>query len=234
MSKDKINFTRTINAIKEYDEIEKRFQEVELKEPADIDKAVRSLEELEKAGEKVGLMYGLDTSDRNSVETCRTLIRPGSNRITPGEHDVCFVRRMVRDFHDPSVPALKETYQPFIEHDVVFFYKECRPYRDSRVLPMGTKRCRYVLPMGTRGVVVHTYPTKSALELEILDSKLPSNKFDKVITISNPHDYLCKSGYNDDVYKAMQEIVKGLKSGEITPDDIKKSIKELEKRKDVQ
>ena len=83
--------------------------------------------------------------------------------------------------------------------------------------------------MGTKGVVVHTYPTKSALELEIINSKLPSNKFEKVITINNPHEYLCRSGYNDDAYKAIQEIVKNLKNGEMTPDDIKSWIPRIER-----
>jgi hypothetical protein len=48
----------------------------------------------ERLGEAVGIAFGLDTADRNSLETCRGCIRPGHRIPGPGE-ELSFVRRMV-------------------------------------------------------------------------------------------------------------------------------------------
>jgi len=102
---EKINLTRTIHAIEAYDHLLEKFQQLDAAKE-DADKILRALSDLEAAEEHVGYMYGLDTSDRNNVDDCRKYVHPGNKEVSPGEDDVCFVRRMVRDFHSPDVPTL--------------------------------------------------------------------------------------------------------------------------------
>lgn len=102
MDNDKINMTRTIKALEAYDKANKRFQELS---PRELNE--EELSKLEKLAEEVGYAYGLDTSDRNNIETCRQCIRPGPSTPAPG-FELSFVRRMARDFHDASMKPLPE------------------------------------------------------------------------------------------------------------------------------
>ena len=58
------------------------------------EEAVAGLKKLEELGEAVGMAFGMDTADRNSVETCKRSIRPGPKVPGPG-CELSFVRRMV-------------------------------------------------------------------------------------------------------------------------------------------
>jgi len=60
------------------------------------------LNKIDEADEAVGAAYGMETCDRNGPEDCKRHIRAGQAGIRPGERDECFVRRMVRDHHDPE------------------------------------------------------------------------------------------------------------------------------------
>lgn len=55
--------------------------------------------ELERLGQAVGEAFGLDTADRNSVNTCREVIRPGHKIPGPG-CELSYVRRMVNKWRD--------------------------------------------------------------------------------------------------------------------------------------
>jgi hypothetical protein len=85
----KRDFTRTIAAIKAYDEFDTKF------EASGTQKEVlKKFAELERLASAVGEAFGLDTSDINSVDTCRACICPGPRVPGPGAH-LSFVRRMV-------------------------------------------------------------------------------------------------------------------------------------------
>jgi hypothetical protein len=45
-------------------------------------------------GEAVGIAFGLDTADRNSMDTCKSGIRPGNKIPAPG-CELSFVRKAV-------------------------------------------------------------------------------------------------------------------------------------------
>ncbi len=72
------DLTRTIKAIEAYDKA------------ADAS----DLEALEALGESVGEAFGLDTSDRNNLNDCKQLIRPGP-KVPGSGYELSFVRRMV-------------------------------------------------------------------------------------------------------------------------------------------
>lgn len=94
---DKLVLTRTIKALEEYDaadaEYEKLMSRHMMVSGRDAD---ATLKRLDRLAEAVGYAYGLDTSDRNSVETCRQCVRPGPKIPAPG-CELSFVRRMVAD-----------------------------------------------------------------------------------------------------------------------------------------
>ena len=63
--------------------------------------------ELERLGEAVGIAFGLDTADRNSMDTCKGCIRPGHKVPAPGA-ELSFVRRMVAKWEASVRPADNE------------------------------------------------------------------------------------------------------------------------------
>jgi len=77
--KDILNMSRTHAALQAYDEAHAR--EVPLETNAE---ALAYFDELDRLAEAVGEAFGLDTADRNSLETCCQCVRPGP-----------FVREMV-------------------------------------------------------------------------------------------------------------------------------------------
>lgn len=96
MNDDLPDLSRTRDAIKAYDLVDSEFTTDRIlsgEAPIDIP------QKLEKLGEAVGIAYGLDTADRNSLETCKQYIRPGPANPPPG-YDISFVRRMVRDWQN--------------------------------------------------------------------------------------------------------------------------------------
>ncbi len=85
------DLSRTYRALQRHDEIERA-----MLSPKINDRQWALLnEELEQAARNVGLAYGRDTSDRNSVATCVEAIRPGPSVPAPGATE-SFVRRAVR------------------------------------------------------------------------------------------------------------------------------------------
>jgi hypothetical protein len=84
------DLSRTKAAIEAYDAFDAQFDRMERNQDA----VVAWFAELERLGEAVGIAFGLDTADRNSLETCRGCIRPGHRIPGPGE-ELSFVRRMV-------------------------------------------------------------------------------------------------------------------------------------------
>lgn len=82
--KDKLNLQRTRDALVAYD----AFHAKDV--PLDTNtEASAYFAELDRLAEAVGEAFGLDTADRNSLETCRQCVRPGP-----------FVRRMVKAWED--------------------------------------------------------------------------------------------------------------------------------------
>jgi len=92
VKRDLPDLTRTALAIAAYDEFDSRFDEVVNMNTLH---AVEALEKLEKLGWEVGHAFGLDTADRNSIQTCEQCIRPGFKVPGPGCEE-SFVRRMVK------------------------------------------------------------------------------------------------------------------------------------------
>lgn len=92
-----LDFTRTVAAIDAYDALDAAFMAADTEA-----KLWKALAELNAAGEAVGYAYGLDTSDRNSLETCRSCVRPGPKVPPPGA-ELSFVRRMVADWRARNV-----------------------------------------------------------------------------------------------------------------------------------
>lgn len=91
MSQEKLpDLSRTRDAIRLYD-----FHEDSWMDSFSIDQAIRWMNHLERLGEAVGVAFGMDTGDRNSLATCRQCIRPGPRIPGPG-YQLSFVRRMVK------------------------------------------------------------------------------------------------------------------------------------------
>lgn len=86
------NLSRTIAALKAYDEADEGF--ATHSHAMSDEEADAMFQRLEKLGEAVGAAYGLDTADRNDPKTCAALIRPGP-RVPPVGSELSFVRRMV-------------------------------------------------------------------------------------------------------------------------------------------
>lgn len=56
-------------------------------------------EVLELLRQSVGVAYGLDTQDRNNIQTCIETIRPGPKEPAVGQ-ELSFVRRMCLDHRE--------------------------------------------------------------------------------------------------------------------------------------
>lgn len=98
-----LDLARTSAALAAYDIVDAGVAELlETDELTDelIEKALALLEE---AGEAVGAAFGEDTSDRNSVETCRGCVRPGPAEPAPGA-ELSFVRRLVAEWRRRGHP----------------------------------------------------------------------------------------------------------------------------------
>ena|SRR5271157_1535205 len=94
------DLARTALAIKKYDAYKTKFCDA-VDQASAIDKAMNTVTDLKKMIEKleilaqaVGHAYGLDTADRNDMDTCEGHIRPGPAVPGPG-FELSFVRRMV-------------------------------------------------------------------------------------------------------------------------------------------
>jgi len=87
------DLTRTVKAIEEHDAYKAEFCDAVDRNDStdDLGKMVEKLEVLAKA---VGHAYGLDTADRNDMDTCEGCVRPGPAVPGPG-CEISFVRRMV-------------------------------------------------------------------------------------------------------------------------------------------
>jgi hypothetical protein len=84
------DLARTVKALEEYDVFDKEFCAMDRD-----DDLVAALEKLDRLGEAVGIAFGLDTADRNSMDTCKNHIRPGPATPAPG-CELSFVRRMAK------------------------------------------------------------------------------------------------------------------------------------------
>ena len=67
------DLSRTRAAIVAYDE----FDNKAVFEGMDQDEVLAWFKKLEGLGEAVGIAFGLDTADRNSMDTCKRCVRPG-------------------------------------------------------------------------------------------------------------------------------------------------------------
>lgn len=93
----KHQFPLTRVAIEAYDAFDATF-ETALDE-ADQEKVTAWFKEQDRLGEAVGVAFGVETSDINSVETCRGCIRPGHKIPGPGCEE-SFVRKAVRKWEE--------------------------------------------------------------------------------------------------------------------------------------
>jgi len=84
-----LDFSRTKAAIEAYDEFDVGFDE-----KGSQAEVLAQFAELERLGAAVGIAFGLDTADRNSMDTCKGCIRPGPREPAPGA-DLSFVRKAV-------------------------------------------------------------------------------------------------------------------------------------------
>ena len=89
------NLSRTEAAIKAYDEFNESF----CTDGLTNDEVLAEFAKLETLGEAVGFAFGLDTADRNSLDTCKACIRPGHKIPGPG-CELSFVRRMVGNWRN--------------------------------------------------------------------------------------------------------------------------------------
>ena len=67
------DLSRTRAALAAYDE----FDNKAVFEGMDQDEVLAWFKKLEGLGEAVGIAFGLDTADRNSMDTCKRCVRPG-------------------------------------------------------------------------------------------------------------------------------------------------------------
>jgi hypothetical protein len=84
------DLSRTEAAIEEYDKYDESFDPSKM----NASDAIAGFAKLEQLGEAVGIAFGTDTSDRNSVSTCKGCIRPGHKVPGPG-CELSFVRQAV-------------------------------------------------------------------------------------------------------------------------------------------
>lgn len=87
MSRDLPHLVRTRKAVAEYDELDQ--QPI----PSSNAEALEYLKRLDDLGEAVGIAFGQDTADRNSMETCRKYVRPGK----ADAKELSFVRKFLAD-----------------------------------------------------------------------------------------------------------------------------------------
>jgi hypothetical protein len=88
------DLSRTAKAIEEHDAYKIEFADAidnGKGKALDLLKVVSKFEALAKA---VGHAYGLDTADRNAMDTCENHVRPGPEVPGPG-CEISFVRKMV-------------------------------------------------------------------------------------------------------------------------------------------
>jgi len=84
-------------AIEIYDKADEEFSRKLDGDDYEAQEIINDLDHLEKLEENVGYTYGLETSDFNNPETCKSCIRPGTKVAQPG-CELSFVRRMVIDY----------------------------------------------------------------------------------------------------------------------------------------
>ena len=89
--KNNLDLSRTAAAIIAYDAFDATYDNAT---HMTCDEAIAWFDELEQLGEAVGIAFGLDTADRNSMDTCKACVRPGPKVPAPG-FATSFVRRMV-------------------------------------------------------------------------------------------------------------------------------------------
>lgn len=91
------NLARTAAAIEAYDRVD--VEVTALLEGDDLTNAgvLEAVAKLEAAGEAVGVAFGEDTSDINSMETCRACVRPGPAVPSAGAEQ-SFVRRLAEEW----------------------------------------------------------------------------------------------------------------------------------------
>lgn len=100
------DLTRTAAAILAYDKFDEELNFSNMNN----DEALAAFAELDRLGEAVGEAFGLDTADRNSVETCKQSIRPGHKAPAAGFPE-SFVRKTVRKWKEGQQHA--EDKAPF-------------------------------------------------------------------------------------------------------------------------
>jgi hypothetical protein len=81
------DLSRTAQAIREYDAYKIDWDGTNTY-------LLKAIDKQDALAEAVGIAFGLDTADRNSMDTCRRFIRPGFAVPAPG-YELSFVRRMV-------------------------------------------------------------------------------------------------------------------------------------------
>ena len=86
------DFSRTITAIAEYD----AFVEQPWPEHVNQAEAEALFAKEAQLGEDVGIAFGHDTADINSMDTCRGYVRPGYKNPVGGEANLSFVRKTVQ------------------------------------------------------------------------------------------------------------------------------------------
>lgn len=93
-----LDLSRTAEALRTYDQFDEDvISKISWDTPYSV--AEKWQEHLEHLGENVGYMFGLETSDRNNVDDCRRLIRPGPKNPPKGS-ELSFVRRMVAKWEE--------------------------------------------------------------------------------------------------------------------------------------
>lgn len=88
-----LSLARTAHAIDVYDAYDEYYAKVA--PTATGDRCLTMLAKLEQLGEAVGIAFGHDTADRNSMDTCRQCVRPGSKNPPAGFDNPCWIRRLV-------------------------------------------------------------------------------------------------------------------------------------------
>lgn len=101
MEKTLLDLSRTERAIAAYDIVDASVTEMLEEDDLTDELVMKAFALLEEAGEAVGAAFGEDTSDRNSMETCRGCVRPGPAVPSPGQ-ELSFVRRRVAEWRSEN------------------------------------------------------------------------------------------------------------------------------------
>lgn len=98
------DLSRTKAAIEAYDAHDKTWRE-----GFTLFQAKVWFEEKDRLAKAVGIAYGHDTADRNSMDTCEHCVRPGFKSKYGGDGD-SFVRRMVKQWEErcQNTPSKEE------------------------------------------------------------------------------------------------------------------------------